>query len=135
MTDYEMISVTVEIVNTLWAIFGIYVSIVFAFLIVSYLAASQLASRLVTIVITLYTLVALWSFWGLNRTAVTLGSAIAEIQQAVAEGRSSLAWYPGVSIPEFMLTVIPLLVTAIAVIAYIGSIAFFFHQRKATSSD
>ena len=134
MTDFEMISVTFEMINTLWTIFGIYVSIVFAFLVVSYLAASQLASRLVAIVITLYTLVALWSFWGLNRSAATLSSAIAEIQRAVTEDRSTLAWYPGASIPEFMLTVIPLLVTAIAVIAYAGSIAFFFHQRKAISS-
>jgi len=130
MTDYELMSLVVEGINTLWAIFAIYVSIVFAFLVVSYLAASQLAAKIVTIVITLYTLVALWSFWGLNRTAATFAAIIAEIQRAVDEDGSSLGWYPGVSIPDFVLTVFPALITTIALVAYVGSIAFFFHQRK-----
>ena len=130
MTDYEMMSLVVEVVNTLWAIFATYVSVVFAFLVASYLVASELAARIVAIVITLYTLVALWSFWGLNRTAVTLSNLIAEIQRAVEEDGSSLAWYPGVSVPDFMLAAIPLLITTVAVVAYAGSLGFFFHQRK-----
>jgi len=130
MTDYEMMSLAIEIINTLWAIFAIYVSIVFAFLVAGYLVASQLAPKIVSIVITLYSLVALWSLWGLNRTAATAMALIAEIQRAVEQDGSSLGWYPGVSIPEPVLVGIPLLVTAVAVLAYIGSIAFFFHQRK-----
>ena len=43
MSDFEMLSALTESINTLWTIFSIYVSIVFAFLVASYLAAGRLA--------------------------------------------------------------------------------------------
>lgn len=134
MTDYEMLSITVELVNTVWAIFATYVSIVFAFLVASYLVAQKLAPRIVSIVITLYTLVALWAVFGLNRTMASLSAAIGEIKRAVLANSSSLDWYPGASIPDVISSAFPILITIIAVIAYFGSLAFFFHQRRVSSS-
>lgn len=134
MTDYEMLSVTIELINTTWTIFATYVSIVFAFLVASHLVSNKLAPNIVSVVITLYTLVALWSVWGLNRTSASLAAILSEIKRAVGEADSSLGWYPAISIPDLMMSAIPILITTVAVVAYAGSIAFFFHQRKFSAS-
>ncbi len=130
MTDYEMLSTVIEIVNALWAIFATYVSIVFAFLVASYLVADKLAPKIVSIVITLYTLVALWSVFGLNRISATASGMAFEIKRAVLEAGSSLGWHPIVGTPDQLFSAIPVFVTTVALVAYVGSIVFFFHQRK-----
>lgn len=134
MNDYEILSMTEEFVNTTWTIFATYVSIVFAFLVASYLVAAKLVARIVWIVIALYTLVALWAVWGLNRTSVSLVAAMAEIKRMVQESDSSLGWWPPASTPDLVLSLIPTVITAIAVFAYAGSVIFFFHQRKIRAS-
>lgn len=130
MTDYEAVSVLNEFASTTWTIFATYVSIVFAFLVASYLVASKLVSRIVVVVIVLYTLVASWAVWGLNRSSASLVASIAEIKRRVQEDGSSLGWLPATSIPDVMLRAVPLLVTTVAVVAFVGSVVFFFHQRK-----
>ena len=135
MTDFELVSMLNDFINTTWFIFATYVSIVFAFLVVSYLASDKLAPRIVSIVIALYTLVALWAIWGLNRTSANLGASIAEIKQQVQAGASSLAWLPVASVPDFIVAAIPLVVTALAVIAYAGSIVFFVHQKRTGAAN
>jgi hypothetical protein len=41
VNDYEMLNMTEQFVNTTWTIFATYVSIVFAFLVASYLVADK----------------------------------------------------------------------------------------------
>jgi len=130
MTDYEMFSALSETIALLWTIFSIYVSIVFAFLVASHLAARQLASKIVSLVITLYTLVATWALFGLNRTAATLSAAIEETKQAVQESGSSLDWLPMVGMPDAFSRAFPILVLSIGLAVYIASIVFFFDERK-----
>jgi len=57
MTDHELLSTFIEFTNTLWTIFATYVSIVFAFLVAAYLVSSRLTPKVVSLVITLYSLV------------------------------------------------------------------------------
>lgn len=130
MTDYEIVSVLNEFVSATWSIFATYVSIVFAFLVAGYLVSDRLVPRIVSIVIALYTLVAFWAVWGLNRTAANLVASITEIKRRILEDGSSLGWLPAASIPDLMLDAIPLLITILAVVAFAGSVVFFFHQRK-----
>jgi hypothetical protein len=130
-----MLSMTESFVNTTWTIFATYVSIVFAFLITSYLVADKLVARIVWVVIALYTLVSLWALWGLNRTSVSLAASMAEIKRMVQEADSSLGWWPPASTPDFAISAIPAVITAIAVLAYIGSVVFFFHQRTIRESE
>ena len=132
MTDYELLSIFIEFINTTWAIFATYVSIVFAFLVAGYLVSKKLSSTIVSIVVTLYTLVAFWSVFALNRNVIAIGATVAEINRAVQEGESSLGWVPGVAAADFMTPLIPALVTGLAVVAYVGSIFFFFYQRNST---
>ena len=134
MTDYELLSILAEFINATWMVFATYVSIVFAFLVAGYLVSNRLTKRMISIVITIYTLVALWSLWGLNRNIATVTAIVAEIKRAVREDGSSLGWVPAVGTPDFLFPIVPILVTMLAVVAYAGSIAFFFHQRKFRAS-
>jgi hypothetical protein len=133
MTDYEMFNALSETVALLWTIFSIYVSIVFAFLVASHLAARQLASKIVSLVITLYTLVATWALFGLNRSAATLAAIIEETKRAVRESDSSLDWHPMIGTPDAFSTVFPYVILIIGLTVYIASIVFFFHERKSDS--
>ena len=135
MTDYEIVSVFNEFVSTTWSIFATYVSIIFAFLVASYLVASKLVPRIVAVVIVLFTLVSFWAVWGLNRTAANLVASIAEIKRRVQQDGASLGWLPATSIPDAMLHAIPFLITTVAVVAFAGSVVFFFHQRKVGGYD
>ena len=130
MTDYELASLLIVTVDSLWQIFAIYVSIVFAFLIAAYVVSSKLAPKIVSIVITLYTLVALWSLFGLNRTSIATSSLAREMKRRALDPDSSLGWHPAATTPELVFESIPTLITALALIAYVGSIIFFLHQRK-----
>ena len=133
MTDYEMFSALSETIALLWTIFSIYVSVVFAFLVASHLAARQLASKIVSLVITLYTLVATWALFGLNRTAATLSATIDEGKRAVQESDSSLDWHPMLGIHDAFTTAFPIVILSIGLTVYIASIVFFFHERKSDS--
>ena len=130
MTDYELLSIFIEFINTTWTIFATYVSVVFAFLVAGYLVSKKLSSSIVSTVVTLYTLVAFWSIFALNRNVVAIGAAVAEINRAILEDGSSLGWLPAIASADFLTPVIPFLVTSLAIVAYLGSIFFFFYQRK-----
>jgi hypothetical protein len=131
MTDYEFIATFTEFVNTTWTIFGIYVSIVFAFIVASYFAASKLTSIVVSLVITLYTLVVVWSVWGISMNAIAISATVGEMRRRLVVDESfTLGWLPILGIPEFLLPVIPILITSLAVVVYTGSIVFFFYQRR-----
>ena len=130
MTDHELITIFIEFVNTTWTIFGTYVSIVFAFIVASHLAASRLTSKVASLVITLYTLVAAWSVWGISMNATSISATVGEMKRRLLDESSSLGWLPILGMPDYMLPVIPILITCLAAVVYIGSIVFFFHQRR-----
>ncbi len=130
MTDHELITIFIEFVNTTWAIFGTYVSIVFAFIVASYLAARRLTTKVVSLVITLYTLVAAWSVWGISMNASSISATVGEMKRRLLDESSSLGWLPILGTPDYMLPVIPILITCLAAVVYIGSIVFFFYQRR-----
>ena len=113
MSDYELVSVLIEYINTTWAIFATYVSVVFAFLVAGYFAAKKLASTMVSLVITLYTLVVIWSVFALNRNVASIGAATDEIKRVVREGESSLSWVPLTSTPDFLSSAMPIMVSSV----------------------
>ena len=135
MTDYEMMIGLTELINTVWIIFASYISILFAFLVASYLVASKLAPKIVTVVISLYTLVAVWVLFGINRTTSTIVGLASEIKHSVLESDSSLSWHSVTTIPDSLLAVLPVIITLVVAAAYVGSLFFFFYERKYGSSD
>ena len=130
MTDYEMISTFTEFWNLVWVIFAAYVSITFAFLVVGYLISKKLASRMVGLVVGLYTLVALWCMVGINRFVTNAINLANEIKRVVEAGDSSLNWSVIVNQPDLVPTIVPILVMTVVVAGYVAAVVFFFHQRK-----
>ena len=130
MSDFELISTFMAAVETLWLIFSTFVSVVFAFLVVSYLVAGKLQKSLAATIIGLYSLVALWSVWALNRGSASVSAVGGQMKARVQDGTSTLGWHPAASTPDLVITAIPILITVIALLSYVGSIYFFYAQRK-----
>ena len=59
MSDYELIDLLYQNVNVLQTVIMNFVAVLFAFLIAGYLVADKLGSRIVLIIVTLFTIVAL----------------------------------------------------------------------------
>ena len=129
MTDYELVSAMTGSLNLVWTIFATYVSIVFAFLVASYLIARKLAVGMVWLVLTLYSVVSLWAMFGLNRTTSTIIGLASEIKRVALEPGSTLGWHTAASTPEIVLSIVVAVNGSVGIIAYIGSIVFFFHRR------
>jgi hypothetical protein len=130
MTDYELVSTLNETLSILWLIFSTYVSIVFAFLVASYLVANKLMPKIVPLLLFIYSLVAFWAISGLYRTGLGVIGIVGEIKRGVLESTSSLSWHSSMSMSDSLLDYMPVIVTSIPTLAFIGSILFFFHQRK-----
>ena len=133
MTDYEMLSVFTEFWNIIWVIFATYLSVTFAFLVVGYLVATKLKPMMVSLIVALYSLVALWCTFGINRFVVNAPELSREIKRAVVESESTLGWSAVATTPEFVISAIPIILLVLTVAAYAGSVAFSFHQRKNAS--
>jgi hypothetical protein len=130
MTDFELLSVFVDFTNMVWMIFASYVSIVFAFIVAAYLVANTLTAPVVKLVISLYSAVSVWSVWALRQNTSAISATVQEMKRVVAEGGSSLNWVPQLGIPDAMIPIVPWLITILAIFVYVGSIVFFFYQRK-----
>ena len=130
MTDYELLTVTIEFINIVWAIFATYVSIVFAFIVASHLVAKKLTPRVVSLVITLYTLVAVWAVWGISMNAFAISATSGELKRRLVEDGSSLGWLPLLEMSDSVRSTVPFLITLLVVVVYVGSIIFFFYQRQ-----
>ena len=130
MTDYELLTILIEFINIVWLIFATFVSIVFAFIVASHLVAKKLTSRVVSLVITLYTLVALWAVWGISVNAFAISATADEMKRRLLEDSSSLGWLPMLEMPDFMRSTVPYLITLMVLVVYVGSLIFFFYQRR-----
>lgn len=130
MSDYELLSVFMAQVQALWEVFSTFVSVVFAFLVVSYLVASKLRRSLAAVAIALYTLVALWAAWALSRGAASVAAIAQEMKNHVRDGTSTLGWHPAANTPDVVGDAIPIGITLIALLAYLGSVFFFYVQRR-----
>ena len=133
MTDYEMASLFVENLEALQSVFTNYVAVLSGFLIAGYLIADKLESRMVVIVITLFTLVMLQQ----GNLVVGLGhdsaSLLGQISLQASEASSNLGWHGGATelgsgiIGRGILRFSAL---AVLIFSYIGGLIFFFHQRR-----
>ena len=128
MTEYEAYDTVMSIAgNTYNLMFG-YFSLVFAFLVMSHLAAARLSAQLVVVVIGLFTLACLViniNFYALN---VDLDHLYAYMIEQRGDGTYDLSWFGQnpVWIPK-SLTILQVL---LGLGGYLGSLFFFFHSRR-----
>ena len=132
MSDAELLEAFTNFVNTSWMIFTAYVSVVFAYLVAGYLVSNKLGTRMILLVSTIYSFVAMWAIFAINTNLQSVSAAVIEIKRVVSEGDSSLGWLPIVSVPDYFNIAIPIIGTFITISAYLGSVLFFIYQRRSS---
>ena len=129
MSDYEYLDIFATTFNSVQQLFVNYVSILFAFLVASWLIAHKLSKVLVVLSIGLFTLVTLYYITMTYFVAQNLITMISLIRQQVESGQSTLGWV-GFTQVSNVLPLLPVLIFT-KLLAYIGTLLFFFYQRKA----
>ena len=130
MTEYEAYDTIMSLAdNTYNLMFG-YFSLVFAFLVMSHLAARKLSGQLVIVVVGLYTLASIiinLNFYVLN---VDLDNLYIYMIERKMEGVYDLGWF-GMN-PSWVPQALTVLQVLLGLGGYFGSLFFFFHSRKRT---
>lgn len=132
MTEYEAISLFNEIFSNLVQVLFGYISILSAFLVMSYFAADKLNKVLAAIVITLFTLFAIMlviQFNFLRIDLLNIYEVILNIQSSSSEGN---VWFGNT--PLWMVNIQTIVQNLITIGGYFGCLAFFYYQ-KATSKN
>ena len=128
MHEYEAVSVFLEYVNTSIELMLAYVSILSAFLVMSYFAAQKLRSWLAVIVLVLFTLVCLLFILQINLVRNDMGQMYQFLQTQKEAGAMEFGWF-GTN-PLWAVILLTYLNHIVTFGGYLGSIAFFFYQRK-----
>lgn len=126
MSEYELVDVFYTIAGLSDQLIGSFVTLLFAFLVASYLVSSRLDRRMVVVVVALFSFMAI-RYVGLFYNVAGDLIALAETMNALhLEPDSSLGWLEiGAGMP------IMLNGTAIAMfLSYLASIYFFFYTRN-----
>ena len=126
MTEYELVDTFYTIAGLSDQLIVSFVTLLFAFLIASYLASSRLDRRMVVVVIALYSFMALryvLVFYNVSGDLVTLAETINESR---LQAGSSLSW---LEIGGGMSMTLGGTIAAMF-LAYLGSIYFFFYTRN-----
>ena len=131
MSDYEMFSTFTEIWNTVWLIFTVHTTVTFAFLVAGYLIADKLSSKMITVVVSMYSMVFGWCLLSIDRFTAN-GLALGfEIKRSVEMGNSELDWTTMANEPDSVLLLLPVIIWIVFLGSYAGSIVFLFYQRHA----
>ena len=127
MNEYEGVSLVLEMTNTSIQLVLAYSSILFGFLVMSYLTAHKLNRVLATCVLVLFSLVCLlliFQIYHVRNDLVHLVSYLFEQQKA---GVKELPWFG--HNPAWGSQVVSILHYLVTIGGYLGCIGYFFYQR------
>lgn len=130
MTEYELAMLFFEAATL--AITSVFspISIMAGFLAAGLLFGQHMDRRLTVLLVSLYTFffLVVVSF-ATGRQLASYGNLAKEIQARTAEG-ADLAWHGANTVPGFMFGAMPITFSFLFLIAFAGSLAFFFHVQK-----
>jgi len=133
MSEAELYSAFLAALGGANSILFDYISLMFAFLVMSYLAAHRLPPFLASIVITLFSLVSglfIFQIFLYRSDARAIASYLLELKQS---GNLDLSWYG--SNPLWATTTNVYLMIAVTLGGFLGCIGFFFYQRQTANVD
>ena len=133
MTEYEAYDTLMSLASQTYELMFGFFSLVFAFIVMSHMAARKLSVQLVSVIIAIYSLamlVIILSFYALN---VDLDSLYSYMLMQKQNGTYDLSWF-GSNSPIVPKT-LTMLQVLLGVGGYFGSMFFFFHSRTNDSSD
>ncbi len=133
MTGHEAISLFYEIANMSNTQLISYVSIVSAFLIMSFFAADKLSNILISIVLSLFSLTCVLLMIQINLTRNDMSSLHAYILELQESGVTGLQWFG--ENPALFVDNVPHILNIITIGGFLGSIAFFFYRKRREISD
>jgi hypothetical protein len=132
MSEYEAYDTLMSLASQTYQLMFGFFSLVFAFIVMSHMAARKLSGQLASVVIALYSmamLVITLNFYALNTDLDNLYLYMMTQKQS---GTYDLSWF-GANSP-----ILPKSLTMLQILlgigGYFGSIFFFFHSRTKTSS-
>ena len=133
MSEYEAYDTIMSLASNSFDLMFGYFSLVFAFLVMSHLAAKKLSTPLVVVVIGLYsiaTLVITLNFYALNVDLDTLYLYMLEEKQS---GSFDLTWF-GMN-PPWVPQSLTILQVLLGIGGYCGSLFFFYYSRRKRIPD
>jgi hypothetical protein len=132
MTEYEAYDTVMSLASNSYQLMFGFFSLVFAFIVMSHMAARKLSGRLVAVIIALYSvamLVIILNFYALN---IDLDNLYVYMMMQKQNGTYELSWF-GTNPP-----IVPKTLTVLQVLlglgGYLGSLFFFFHSRQTSST-
>jgi hypothetical protein len=127
MTEYEAVSLFFQISSeSNQSVFG-YVSILSAFLVMSYFAATKISKWLSCIILLLFSFVCFLIIIQINLARNDMANLYSYIFELKGGGALSLIWFG--NNPQWAVGAITTLITGITLGGYIGCVAFFFYKR------
>lgn len=132
MTEYEAYDTVMSLASNSYQLMFGFFSLVFAFIVMSHMAAWKLSGRLVAVIIALYSvamLVIILNFYALN---MDLDNLYVYMMMQKQNGTYELSWF-GTNPP-----ILPKTLTVLQVLlglgGYFGSLFFFFRSRQTSST-
>jgi len=133
MTEYDAVSLFLQYVSQSLQVVVAYVSVLSAFLVMSYFAAAKLSSWLVTIVLALLTFVSLLLLMQLYLLRHDMVLMYQFLLEQKAQAMMTLPWF-GTN-PPWAVRFLGYLYQIVGVGGYLGALAFFFFQRSQANQD
>ena len=126
MTEYELVDTFYTIAELSDQLIVSFVTLLFAFLVASYLVSSRLDNRMATVVIALYSFMALryvLVYYNVSDDLVTLADTINHLRQSSG---SNLGWFEiGGGMSNMIVGT-----TLAMFLSFLASIYFFFYTRR-----
>ena len=128
MIGYEAVSGFNELVANLNNLLFGYISILSAFLIMSYFAASKLNSGLASIVLVLFSLACLMLIIQFNFMKTDMQHLYRHIVELKAAGDPTVDWFG--QNPPWSISVLTIIQNLVTIGGYIGCLLFFFSKKR-----
>jgi hypothetical protein len=131
-SEYEAYDILMSLASQTYQLMFGFFSLVFAFIVMSHMAARKISGQLVWVVIALYSvamLVVILNFYAINTDLDNLYLYMMAQKQS---GAYDLSWF-GAN-PPILPKSLTILQVLLGIGGYFGSVFFFFHSRAKTSS-
>lgn len=128
MTEADGVGLFLEFLNVSIQIVLAYISILTAFLVMSYFAAGKLDHWLMFIVLALFTVVCFLLVAQLTLVRSDMGQLLRHLLAQKAAGVYDIAWLG--NNPAWAVKILTYLHILVALGGYIGCLVFFFQQRR-----
>ena len=129
MTEFELVSLFDESSALLGAQVDTYLTILFAFVVVAYLAADKLTKIMVYVAVSLFTEATFLVAFAMYRTSRDLVNLAGEIRVAGQGAESALAFHALASEPGVVMAAVPWMFMVLLAAAYGAVLFLFFHVR------